>query len=422
LAQIEGCKHSLTITVPTEDVKVETERALESIRSKVKLKGFRPGKVPAQLVRSRYEEAIRQEAAERLIPRYLGKKLEEENLRAVGTPTISDLHFDDQGRMEFKAEFEVVPEIELKDYRGLTVRYQDPEVTAEDVQARLEELRTEKAQYVNLDPRPAEEGDYVVVSLESLSGIEGPPVKQDEMVMRLGDPETLAAFSENLRGLTPGEQREFDVAYPEDFGQPRLAGRTVRFRARLLGLRRKELPELSDELAQDVGDYRDLDELREALRKSIYAERQYRAQLLAKSELLDRLVDVHDFPVPEVFVERQIENIVAANLGALANQGVDPKSVRLDWSKARQVHREKAEREVKGALLIDRISDREAIAATREEVDQEVHRIAKRERQPVAAVRMRLEKEGALGRIANRIQHEKTLNFLFENARKVAAE
>jgi trigger factor len=201
----------------------------------------------------------------------------------------------------------------------------------------------------------------------------------------------------------------------------KLAGKTVRFRTHVKGIRRKELPELNDDFAQDLGDYRTLDELREAVRKSLFAQRQFEAQQEAKNKLVEKLVDMHDFPVPEAFVDRQIQNRVEQRVRALAEQGLDPKSLNLDWKKLRETQRDKALREVKASLLLARISEREAINATRDEVDKEVERLARQQREPFAAVRLRLEKDGTLGRIASHIQTEKTLDFLFEHAGKTEA-
>jgi trigger factor len=273
---------------------------------------------------------------------------------------------------------------------------------------------------VNVDPRPVEDGDHAVVALESLGGVDGEPVKTDEMVLEIGGAETFPAFTENLRGVTPGEEREFEVAYPEDYGSKRLAGHTVKFRASLKGIRRKELPEINDEFAQDLGDYRDVGELREAIRKNIFGQREYEAQQEAKNKIVDKLVDAHEFAVPEVFVERQVKNRMEQTLRAMAGEGVDPRSIKLDWKKVMETQREKALREVKASLLLSKISEREAIGATRDEVDREVEKIARQQKEPVAALHLKFEKDGTLGRIASHIQTEKTLSFLFEQARKTA--
>jgi trigger factor len=259
-----------------------------------------------------------------------------------------------------------------------------------------------------------------VVSLESVAGVDGEPVKQDEMVLEIGGAETFEAFTENLRGLSPGDEKDFEVTYPENYGAARLAGKTVMFHTTVKGIRRKNLPEVNDEFAQDVGDYRTVEELREAIRKSIFAQRQFEAQQDAKHKIIDKLVEMHEFPVPEVFVERQIKTRVEQTIHALISEGVDPRAAKLDWAKIREAQRDKALLEVKASMLLSRIAEREAIHATRDEVDREVERHARQSREPVAAVHIKFEKDGTLGRLANHIQTEKTLNFLFEHARKTA--
>ena len=418
MALVEGCRHALEISIPANEVEAETTRIVSDVQNRAKLPGFRPGKAPASLIRKQFAGDVRQRVLEALIPKHLQKQAELENLNMVGRPDITDIHFHDGEPLRFKAEFEVVPEIELKEYKGVEVPYHDPDVTDEDVAKRLSEIQEEKAQYVNIDPRPIEMGDHAVVSLESVGGVEGDPIKTEEMVLEIGGQDTFEAFTHNLMGLTPGDVKDFEVTYPEDYGSRRLAGKTVRFHATLKGIRKKELPEVNDEFAQDLGDYRNVDELREAIRKAIFAQRQHEAQSAAKNKILDQIVNAHEFPVPETFVERQIRNRVEDSLRGMAAEGIDPRKLKIDWEKVREEQKEKAVRDVKASLVLGRIAERESIGATRDEVDREVERIARQKREAFAAVQMRLEKEGALGRIASNIQAEKTLNFLFEHARK----
>ena len=421
MALVEGCKHSLEITVPVAEVEKETERAVAQIQSKVKLPGFRPGKVPGGLVKQRFAGDIRQDVLDKLVPRFLNAAVEKDNLQLAGQPKVTDVHFHAGEPLRFKAEFEVAPVIELNEYRGLAITYNEPEVTDADVEARIQEIRDQKAEYVNEEPRPLADGDHALVSLESLGGV-AEKISQDEITLKIGDEHTMPAFTENLRGAAPEESREFEVTYPEDYDRKNLAGKTVRFRATVKAVRRKELPELNDEFAKDLGDYQTLDELREAVRKSLQRDREQRAQEDAKHQLIDRLVDLHEFPVPEAYVDRQIQMNLENQLRTLAAQGIDPRSIKLDWQKVRESQKERATRDVKASLLLDRIGDREAIGATQEEVDREVQRLARQQREAVAMVRAKLQKDGSIGRIAGHIRTEKTLNFLFEQARKEAAK
>jgi trigger factor len=420
LALVEGCKHALEISIPVQEVESETARVIAGVQKRAKLQGFRPGKAPASMIRKYYAGDIRQKVLEALIPKHLQKQFQAENLNVVGQPDISEVHLRDGEPLRFKAAFEVVPEIELKDYKEIEVPYHDPEISVEDVDNRIEEIRGQKAEYVNVDPRPVVDGDHAVVALESVAGVEGEPVKTDELTLEIGGAETLAAFTENLRGLTPGDEREFEIAYPEDYGAPRLAGKAVKFHATLKGIRRKELPELNDEFAQDLGDYRTMDELRDAVKKTIFAQRQAEAQQQAKNQLVEKLVDSHEFPVPEAYVDRQIRSRLEQSLRAMAGEGADLNKIKLDWEKVKESQRDQALREVKASMLLARVSERESIHATRDEVDKEVEKVARQQREPVGAVQMRFEKDGTLNRIASHIQTEKTLNFLFEHARKTA--
>ncbi len=420
MALVEGCRHALEISIPAAEVEDETTRVAGDVQKRARLPGFRPGKAPTSLIRKQFAADIRKQVLESLIPKALQKQFEAENLNVVGTPDVTDVHLHEGEPLRFKAEFEVVPNIELGEYRGVEVAYNDPTVGDEDVAKRLEELREQKAEYVNVDPRPLDNGDFAVVALQSVSGVEGEPVKQDEMVLEIGGADTFDAFTENLRGLGPGDEKEFDVTYPENYGAARLAGKTVKFHATVRGVRRKELPEVNDEFAKDLGDYRDLEELREAVRKNILAQRQFEAQQAAKDGIVEKLVDQHEFPIPETFVDRQIRTRVEHSLRAMSEEGADLKSLKLDWAKVKETQREKAVREVKASMLLARIAERESIHATRDEVDKEVERLARIQREPVAALRIKFEKDGTLGRIAHHIQTEKTLNFLFEQARKTA--
>lgn len=418
---VEGCKHEIEITVPVDEIAGETERVVAKIQQKVKLPGFRPGKAPANLIRKQFARQVQEDVIESLLPKYFDKKIKEEELQVVGRPSVKDVQFKEGEPLKFKAEFEVAPTIELGEYRGITVHYAEPEVSEHDTAQRIEEIRNQKAEFVNVEPRPAIDGDYAVVSLHSLAGVDK-PIHQDEMTLHVGDKDTMPAFSENLRGMSPDDEKEFEISYPEDYGQERLAGKTVKFRMKLKVIRTKELPELNDEFARDLGDYNSLDELREAIRKSIFQDREVLAQQQAKEELVDRLVETHEFPVPDAYTDRQVENQISQQFRDLAERGIDPRKLNLDIDKLKDAQRPKALRAVKGSLLIDKIAEREGIFTSKDDVDHEVQRIAKQEREPVAAMRKKLEKEGILNRIAHQIRSEKTLNFLFEHSRKIAPE
>ncbi|MFN9754322.1 MAG: trigger factor, partial [bacterium] len=287
------------------------------------------------------------------------------------------------------------------------------------VEERLLALQQQKAEFVNEDPRPAASGDNVLVELESLSGVDN-PVNEKEVALALGDEATLPAFNENVVGMEPGDEKQIAVTYPEDYGADHLAGKIVNFRVKLTTVRRKELPELNDEFAQDLGDFKSIDELKQAIQRSLLAEREREAQGKAREKMLDALVALYDFPIPQAYIDRQIDSTLEQRFRSLAEQGIDPRKLNLDWAKIREGQAPQARKDVRASLLLERIAEREAIHTTSEEVDAEVNRIARQEREAVAAVRRRLEKDGILARIAGQIRTEKVLSFLFEQSTKVA--
>ena len=419
MALVEDLKHSIDVEVPASEVATETTRVIDEIKKKVRLPGFRPGKAPTSMVKTRFASDIRQDVIEALVPKYFREAVEKDGLEVVGRPNITKVDLKDGEPMKFTAEFEVAPTVELGEYRGIHVYYAEPDVPEEDIDARIEEIREQKAEYVNEDPRPLADGDFAVVSLESIEGTDE-KIQQDEMMLQIGDEATMKEFSEALRGASPEEEREFEVVYPEDYDRESLAGRTVKFKAVVKAVRRKELPEINDEFAKDLGDFQTMDELRDAIRKGMLHDKEHRAQDESKNQLIDKLVDAHDFPVPQAYVDRQIEINVENQLRQLAAQGIDPRQLNLDWDKLRESQRERATRDVKASLILDKVASTEAIHATQEEVDQQVQQIAQQKREAVAITRATLEKDGSLGNIAGQIRTAKTLNFLFEQATKEA--
>ncbi len=416
--EAEDCKRSLEIEIPVEEVERAKERVTNSLKQRVRLPGFRPGKAPVSMIQSRFEGEIRSEVLEMLLPQAFRERVEKDELKVVGQPDISDLKFEAGQPIRFKAEFEIAPEFEVAEYRGLPAKYEEPVVSDEELDKRLESMREGKAEYPNQDPRPAAEGDYVLVHLRSLDGL-AEAIDQDVQI-EVGGQDTLPAFTAALLGMNPEESKEVSVTYPEEYGQSTLAGKTVKFELTPKVIRKKELPALDDEFARDLGDYQTLDELKEAVRKTIFQEKQYVAQQAAKEELIDRLVERNEFPVPEVYIDRQIENQVRMQLRNLAGEGVDPSELKLDWAKVKETQRDKALRNVRASLLLEKIAEKEGISAAKDEVDREVQRIARQEREAVAVTRGKLEKDGTMGRIAGHIQTEKTLQFLFDQAAKQA--
>lgn len=416
----DECKRTLEITIPVEEVQKTTHHVVEELSAKVKIPGFRPGKVPANVILTRFKEQVRQDVLDHLMGPAFNKKASELSLDVVGTPKVKDLKFEEGGPVEFTAEFEVRPEFELQDYNNLTVPYGEPQVSDEDVDARLQSLREQRAELINVDPRPVEEGDFAVIALESVTDVgTEEPIKQDEMNLEVGGEYTLPEFTESVKGMEVGQTKDIEVVYPADYSGRNLAGRTVTYRVTVNGLRKRELPELNDEFAQDMGDYKTIDDLKENVRRSVLAEREYMARERSKEAIVQLLSDAYTFPVPEAYVNQQVETQVRRQIRNLAAQGADMESVQIDWEKVIAEQKEPAAKSVRAGLVLDKIATAETVEVTEQELNDELGRIARRENVAPAALRERLAKDGSLGRVAQQMQTEKTLNLLLERATKV---
>ena len=421
MSSVDSCKRELEIAIPWEAVQEQTDKIVASIRRKAKIPGFRPGKAPPPVVKSRYNAEIRKEIVEQLVPKYFWDEAREKDFQVVGSPDVHDLEFEDGEPMRFRAEFEVFPEFELGEYRRIEVPYSEPDVSPEQVEEELERMRERQASYVNLDPRPLEDGDIAVLALKSEVVGDAPQVDQDDTTITLGEQGTLPEFTQNLLGKSPGDEVDFTVAYPEDFGNEKLAGKEVPFHATVKGLRQKELPELDDEFAADLGDFRTIDEVREKIREQMEEHFRRQATEAAKNKLTDKLVESHDFEVPEKLIEQQVVRRLERWLGSLKRQGVDIDKLNLDWQKARDNERDPAVRDVKAGLILERIAKVESISATPDEINEQVRQYAAQSKQTAEAARKKLAEDGTLDRRQGQISNDKALSFLFDEAEKVDA-
>lgn len=413
------CRGELEVVIPWEEVQSESDKVLKSFRHQVRIPGFRPGKAPDSVIRMRYAQELRSEVIEKLIERHFWKEAKEQDYNVIGTPKIRDIEFTEDQPFKFTADFEILPDFELGDYKRLQVPFLEPEVTDEEVEAEIERLREQHASFKNLDPRPLESGDTAVLSLRS-DEVEGAPaINQEETTLELGAEETFEEFTKALTGKSPGENADFEVTYPDDFGNTDLAGKTIPFHAEIKGIRVKELPEADDDFAADVGDFQTLDELKKRIREEVGTQKRRQAVETAKDKIVDLLVDKHDFPVPDLLVNQQVRTRLERTARMFAQQGVDLENMELDWQRLAEEQRPRAIRDVKAGLILERISEVEAIEVDAAAVDSEVQRFAQQNQTTLAAARKQLAEDGTLDRIESHLANEKVMDFLFDESEKV---
>ena len=415
------CKREIELEIPAENVQKATEKVARDIARIARIPGFRPGKAPVTLVRRRFADDIQGEVVQSLVPEYLERALDEKKLVPVTRPEVDKVEFKEGEPLKFRAVFEVLPEFELQDYKNLEIKVDAIEVGDAQVDKTIEELQERGATFTPIEGRAAQDGDYALIKLTGTPEGGGEPVSGDNILCHIGAEETLESFTENLRGASPGETKQFQAKYPDDYPDQKLAGKTYDYSVEVQALKEKKLPELNDEFAKEAagenGGFSTLAELRTKIRENLDASKEQQQTAQGREKILQQLVQQHDFPVPEALIEHQIDIRLERAVRSLAAQGVDPRAVNIDWVSLRQKQRDHAVDDVKAELLLDRIATAEKIDVSDEELEKEIATLAEHSGESATALRARLTKQGALDSMKSKLRSDKTIAWLYSTSR-----
>jgi trigger factor len=433
---VSDTQKNLVVEIPSTVVDAEIDKVAKDYGKAARIPGFRPGKVPAKVVRQRFRDQILHDVAHGLIPRAVDEALRERGVEPVDTPDIRDVVVEEGQPLTFTAAFETVPPIEPGDYASLTVHRKQAVVSEDAVEQALSQLRERGARYEPVEGRGVEIGDSVLLDIVRTTakpaeaplivvpGEEPPPPptesdKHDNVTVDIGAPANPPGFDEALAGLLPGEEKSFDVSYPGGYAVEELAGTTVRYDVHVKAIRTRVVPELDDEFAKDLGEFDSLDALRARVRADLEHEARHEAEREVRAELLQQLAARVPFEVPPALLDREVDRRVEEFVRRLIEQQIDPMQTNINWEEFRERQKDAAAEAVRSALVLDEVARREGLTASEEEVDAEVARYGERTGRSVAAVRARLEKDGALTRLYTGLRREKTVTFLLTRATSI---
>lgn len=415
----ETCKKELVIEIPPDIVKQESDAVTAQYRRMARIPGFRPGHAPASLIRRHFQDDIRNEVVQTLLPKYFEDAIKDQKMSVIGRPQFADLKFEDDSPLTCTAKFEVLPEFELKEYKGLEVEQGPLDVAEDEVNNSLEELQQRAATFEPVEDREAQDGDYVSVNYRGVDKADAAakPLEATDAMVHLTGEGSVPEFTENLKGTKAGDVKDFDVNYPEDYASQPLAGKSFSYHVEVQAVKKKVVPELNDEFAKSVSELKTMDELRMRVSDNLSAQKKYEAENEAKRGLLSQLVDAHSFPVPDTLVEGQVDAKLERFLSRLISQGIDPRAVGLDWQKLREDARPEAEKDVRGSLILEKVVEAEAIEVKEEEVDELIRELAQERHEAPAAVKTRLTRDGELPTIERRLRNQKALDLIYSNAK-----
>jgi len=411
-------KREIEVEIPAQEVTRQTEVLIQKYQKVARLPGFRAGHVPPSIIKQRFAEEIKTDVVEALIPRYFRQEAERLGIHPVSQPRVTDLHVHDGEPLRFKAAFEVLPDVKAEGYKDLRADKPEITVTDEDVEQAVTDLQERAAKFDPIEGRALAEGDFAQVSLDGIpKDAEGQPVHMDEVLVEIGGKNTMPEFTERLSGAEIGQERTFDVKYPDDSQDQRLAGKTLTYTVKVLGVKHKILPELNEEFAKQLGEFATIDDVRKRIREQIESERTHQAEHEAKDKMVAELVRRNEFEVPDSLIERQIDIRLERGLRALAAQGLTAEQMKkMDFQRLRAGQRDQAIQDLKASLLLEKVADEEKVEVSDEEMDREVEALAQQSKQTAEAVRARLTRDGGLDRIRTRIRNEKTIDLLYRQS------
>jgi len=424
----------LTRSIEVEAPTAEVDKAFRNVTRRyakiARIPGFRAGKVPESLIKSRFAKEVRQEVLESLVSDKFRHALEEQKLNPVSQPQVSELQLVEGQPLKFKATFEVLPAINVEGYDAIAVQRPDAALTDEEYQAELDAVLDHHATVEPVEEdRALTDGDWAEISFKgnvqdiaqtvTEEGVENktqqPELTGEDALIEIGGKHTVQAFTEALRGAKVGQELAFEASYPAEFGDARLAGKTVNYDVTVKAIKKKNYPERDEEFAKQLGNYESWNDFETKLRERAASRKKNALDTQARDKMLDELIAKFQFPVPETFVQQQIDSRLERGLRALAQQGMTADAMRqLDFGRLRAAQRDQAVNEVKASLLLDTIAERENVTVSDEDLERELLMLSIQQREPLETLRKRLKDDGSLNRIREQLRREKTGSVLFE--------
>ncbi len=395
-------------------IDAEYEKAFRSYASRIRIPGFRQGKIPRHILVQRFGREIEQDVVETLIRDCSLTAIREKGLEPLHAPVLKDYRFERGTGLTFVAEFEVRPDLDVADYKDIRVERAAVEVTDADVAKAIDDLRLRLARYEAVEGRGVAQGDFILAEVHgAFEEGRGDPITQSDAFFQVGSAGPHPEFTDEVKGMQPGEERTFSVRYPADHPSPRLAGRKVDFRVKVREIKAQSLPDLDDDFAREAGAGTTLEELRAKVKDDLTRVARSKERGEAVRKLLDQLLAANPgASAPDAMVDEQVEGYVEDFLRALQAQGVDPAAAGVDLDRLRAEQREPARRSVIAGLLIDAIARKESLEVGAAELDEAIEREARQRRQSAGALRARWEKEGRLNVLIRHLLREKVLDLL----------
>lgn len=426
LVELSPTQKEIKIEIGAETVKEVYNKVSQKYARAATVPGFRKGLAPVDVIRLRYKDEIQSEVLQDLLSKRVTEAIQEYDLHPLSEP---ELHLDNSENLKLNGSqpvslhihVEVMPEIPVPEYKGLEVTRRVRPLLDGEVDGLIDERRQQYVTLLPVEDRPAEEGDTVIVDLEGVFADEpdAEPIKADDLEIKLGDEAIEKSFTENLNGVREDEEKEFTVSYPSDFTSPALAGKTLHYKAKVKSVGRLELPELDDEWAKSLDEgYESLADLREKLQEDMNTVSKSDADARVRNDLIAKLIEGNEFEVPNALIDVQARNLLNNFAQDMSQRGVDLNKIDKEFVQMAYTQmRSQAERDVRGAMLLEKIADEENVEISDEEIAGEIERMAEYYGVSSEDIRESLkQQEGGEANIANNLRTRKAVEALVSSA------
>ncbi len=409
---LSGCKREIELDIDADEVMKEFNEIVDRFSSQAKIRGFRPGKVPRDLIKQKFYPELKESLINTLVPKALSSELKAQNINPVGMPVVNDLHFKEGEPLRFKVQFEVWPEFELPTYKKIKVKQKKITVEPQEIENSLEDLRARSAEYIPVERREVADGDYVAVELKGKDLDTKRFLPLEKGVILAGHPDNEEALNKNLIGLKPGDEKSFTVEHDKNHKNKRLAGKTIEYDMKIVSIKERNLPALDDEFAKGLGEFKDLKDLKEKIEKEIVSTKERAAKNEMAEDIIKKISEKLNIELPEAIVEQEHGAVVKRLLSSLPQQNLSNEGL----DQIRSEGKGKAEQNIKNHLILKKIAGKEKLGISDEEIQEEFKRIAKANNLPIARVIEEFNKEGKREELRDNLVLKKTVDFLVDNA------
>lgn len=417
VSDIDACTKRLEVAVPRAEVADEIERAYRRLSGRVKMKGFRKGKIPRRVLERYYGEEVQAEVLNHVISTSYRSLLEDRGMRPVGEPNVTDINMeDDAPELTYKATVEVIPPFELGEYKGLKLKVQRQTVTDEMVDQQIEALRQRAATFEDVD-REARAGDYALFDIEAFDdGVAVPGTRGENQALMVGGDESEKELSDALLGMRKGEETDVDIDVPEG-ASPNIAGKSLQFHLHLKEVKEAHPPELDEEFVKSLGrGYTSAEDLRADVVKEMESMEDANARGHGISELLSALLEAHPFEVPPTLVKGEADEQIREYERRLRQENPDVQLSEARIEELREEVRPRAEERVRQLIIVERIREAEEIEASAEDVEAQIRISAARYGMTPEKLRERMMTTGAMASLVSNINYNKTVSWLYDRA------